>query len=129
MKETLTTQGSMIDRIFTLREMMRDLEKQISVLRDEKAEIEDNLLAEMAEQGIQSVSGKQATASISENIVPAVQDWDAFYVWIRRNNAFYLLQRRVNSAPYRELMDTRRGKALPGVSSVVLRTLNLRTKN
>lgn len=107
---------------------MRALEKKISDLKSEKTKIEEDLIEEMTSQGVQSVSGRKATASISENLVPAVDDWDSFHAWIRRNNAFYLLQRRANSAPYRELMETRHGKKLPGVNSVILRTLNLRAK-
>lgn len=108
---------------------MRDLEKKISGLRTEKDKYEEMLMAELDAQGVRSVSGHQATASISENLVPSVTDWDAFHAWIRRNNAFYLLQRRANAVPYRELLESRRNKPLPGVTTVTLRTLNLRAKS
>lgn len=118
----------MIDRIFTLREEMRTLEKKITELNKEKTKIEDSLLADMDTQGVRSVSGRKATASVSENLVPSVEDWDSFHAWIRRNNAFYLLQRRANALPYRELMESRHGKKLPGVNTVTLRTLNLKAR-
>lgn len=122
------TQGQLIDQLFELRERIRELDRQSQALKDEKQALEDTLLKELDAQGVQSVSGRKATASISENIVPSIEDWDSFHAFIRRNNAFYLLQRRANAAPYRELMEQRRGKKIPGATSVTLRTLNLRAK-
>ena len=122
------TQGQLIDQLFELRERIRELDRQSQALKDEKQILEDTLLKDLDAQGVQSVSGRKATASISENIVPSIEDWDSFHAFIRRNNAFYLLQRRANAAPYRELMEQRHGKKIPGVTSVTLRTLNLRAK-
>ena len=122
------TQGQLIDKLYELREQIRELDRQSQALKDEKSAIEDTLLKELDAQGVQSVSGRKATASISENLVPSVEDWDSFHAFIRKNNAFYLLQRRANPAPYRELMEQRRGRKIPGVTTVTLRTLNLRAK-
>lgn len=116
------TQGNLIDQIFELRERIRELDRQSQSLKDEKTTLEDQLLKDLDAQGVQSVSGRRATASISENIVPSIEDWDSFHAFIRKNNAFYLLQRRANPAPYRELIQQRRGRKIPGVTSVTLRT-------
>ena len=80
-----------------------------------------------AEQ-IGSSAGKSASVSISEVVVPTVKDWDAFYTYINRNKAYHLLERRPTSIAYREELESRNGKLLPGVESFTRRTLNLRSK-
>lgn len=107
---------------------MRALEKQITTLRTSKDALEKQLLDQLDAQGVQSVSGHLATAYIAESIVPSIDDWDSFHAFVRKNNAFYLLQRRVNAAPYRELMAERRNRKIPGATSVTLRTLNLKAR-
>jgi hypothetical protein len=124
----MPTQGQLIDQIFETREKMRALEKQITTLRTDKDVLEKQLLDQLDAQGVQSISGHLATAYISESIVPSVDDWDSFHAFVRKNNAFYLLQRRVNAAPYRELMTERRNRKIPGATSVTLRTLNLKAR-
>lgn len=123
----------------TLPQKIDDLRKQRDKIREERNKLseletafkaaEEQILTELREQGATKLSGKLATASVSESEVPSVEDWDDFYKFIRRNNAFYLLQRRPNAAPYRELMEQRRGKKIPGVNTVTTYRLNLTAIN
>lgn len=123
------TLGTRVDNLFKLRENIREKTKELDVLKQQKAILEESIMQTLDDQDNSIAKGSLASVSITSTVVPSVEDWDSFYKFIRRNNAFYLLQRRANSAPYRELLDQRKGKKLPGVSSVTQRTLNLRKKS
>ena len=64
---------------------------------------------------------------MSEQVVPSVTDWDEVYKYIKDNDAFYLLQRRMNAAPYRELLGTE--EQVPGVEALTVKKLGLLKKS
>jgi len=126
--QPVPTIGTQIDVLFQTREEIRALNKQIDELKNRKAEIEGSLMDALDAQGIDKSSGAVATASISSTVVPQVEDWDKFYRFIQRNKAMYLLERRPAAAPYRELLEQRQGRVVPGVVSFAKRTINLRKR-
>lgn len=122
------TLGASIDRLHDLREQKRKAEAAAKKLEGEIKPLENEVMERMDAEQVGSSAGKLASVSISENVVPTVKDWDAFYTYILRNKAFYLLERRPTAIAYREELDTRNGKLIPGVESYTRRTLNLRSK-
>lgn len=118
-----------VDDLRKLRDTIREKKNALKELEDEFRTSEEKVLNALREDGATKLSGKLATASVSEADVPSVEDWDDFYKFIRRNNAFYLLQRRANAAPYRELLEQRKGKPIPGVKTVTTYRLNLTAIN
>lgn len=123
------TVGALIDELYELREQLRMLNKQAKEVGEARDAIEKRLMEAMDAQGVEQSRGAQATATISETVEPQVEDWESYYRFIRRNNAFYLLQRRPAAAPYREMLAQRNGKPIPGVQSFIKRSVNLRTRN
>ncbi len=119
--------GALIDDLHNNREKIRKLEKQVSELKETRDDLEQRLIEAMEAQGIQQSRGAHATATITESTKPSVEDWDLFYAFIKRNNAFYLLERRPASAAYREMME-RRNKPIPGVTSFTKRSVSLRSR-
>jgi hypothetical protein len=80
----------------------------------------------MKDEGVLKITGHEATVSVSINTVASVKDWDKFYKYIRKNDAFHLLERRPASKAWREEVEIRRGKVVPGTEGFEKRTLNLR---
>ena len=89
-------------QIKLLNEDIRDYEMRIWKLMDE-----DKLLKFATDRG---------TIYLSPQIVPKVVDWDAFYEYIERNQAFHMLERRPSRAAFRELHEAH--KPVPGVEAV-----------
>lgn len=125
---TLRSRGAQIDTLNAIREEMRALNKQVDALAAEKKELEEQIIEEMLKEGITQASSGVGTVTISEQEVASVEDWDKFNAWVKRNNAFYLYQRRVNNAPYRELLASRKNRLIPGVKTVKVVSLSLRKK-
>lgn len=119
--------GFQIDEIWALREKVREHEDKIKDLKAVITGREYELLLSMEKQGVASIKGKIASASISESVVPQVEDWTALYAFIRRNNAFELLERRCAAGAFREHAERRRDHTVPGVVPFTKRKVSIRT--
>lgn len=121
----MSTIGAKIDQLHNLREQKRQLEEQVKQLQARMAELENDLIEDMDKQGVSKSTGALATVSISSNVRPSVDDWDAFYAYIHRHKYYHLLERRPSVSGCNELLETK-GK-IPGVVPFTQRKLNLRS--
>jgi len=118
--------GALIDQMWSLREKKRELEASVKDLDGQLSDLESTLMEQMAEQGVDKMSGAMATVSISTNTVAQVEDWESFLTYIYKKKYGHLLQRRVSDPAYRELLE--QGVAVPGVSPFSKQRLNLRVR-
>jgi hypothetical protein len=117
--------GPQIDALFDLREKKREHEaaaREIEEIIEAKSIV---IMAELNAQGLDKATGHKARIGISVSVVPQVEDWDKFYAFIRRNNAFELLERRPSAGAFREHAAARRDKTVPGAVPYVKRKLSL----
>lgn len=115
------TLGKMIDELQKLKFRKKQLTDQMAELQLEIDQAETSLMAAMQLQNVTKSTGTLATASISESVVPHVQDWDSFYDFIKRHSYFHLLDRRPNVAGCRELFESK--GVIPGVVPFTKRTV------
>ena len=78
--------------------------------------IQNALLKYLDAGHINSVKTDKGTIYRQEEITPQGSDWDVFYKWIRQNDAFDALERRIKKTFIRTFMDTNDGAIPPGVS-------------
>lgn len=121
----MSTLGILIDDLQNRREQKRKLEADLKLIQDGIEQAEQAVLAAMDKAGLDKATGKLASVSVSENIKPSVEDWDAFYAYIGRHKFWHLLERRPSVTGCRELFETK-GK-IPGVVPFKKRSINLRT--
>lgn len=117
--------GSMIDKIWAVREEKRRLEEQVKEASERISELEAQLFEQLEAQGLDKATGSKASVSITTSVVADVQDWDAVWPYIAKTKAWHLVQRRLSDPAYRELLDM--GKKVPGVQPFTKRKLNVRT--
>ncbi len=114
------------DELSAERDVIRGLEVDLKALKSSFRVKEEKILERMKDEGVLKITGHEATVSVSINTVASVKDWDKFYKYIRKNDAFHLLERRPASKAWREEVEIRRGKVVPGTEGFEKRTLNLR---
>jgi hypothetical protein len=114
----------MIDKMFLLREQKRGLESQVKEVNKEIADLQQGLLARFQEVGTDYARGSMASASVTETIVPQIDDWGQVAEWVMENDALYLLHRRVSSGPWKELRDA--GTDVPGIEPYTKVAISLR---
>lgn len=114
------------DELSADREELRKLQDAIDKKKRSYAEKMERALARMKEEKTLRVTGERATMSVSLTTVPQVKDWDKFYRYIKKADAFHLLERRPAAKAWREEVENRRGKLVPGTEGFEKSTLNLR---
>lgn len=118
--------GDMIDQAHGLREQERELNKQIAALKSQRDALEEQILDRMDNDKVDQLRGSKATASLSEQKVANVEDWDKVWNWIFRHKASHMVQRRIADAAFREFIDSN-PKGIPGISPFTKRGINLRS--
>lgn len=119
-----TALGDDIDRVNKLWDVVKALEEKVKEAKAIADEHERLLFERMEQEKTTLARGSKARASIKESIVPKVENWDDFYRFIHRNNAYHLLERRAAAAPYRELLAQRKN-GVPGVVPYTKRTITI----
>lgn len=120
-----TNIGTIIDSMHAIREQKRELNAQIKYLDASYEELKTKLLEKMDSEGMLQSKSNLATATITTTVVPQVEDWDAVFDYVKQNDAFYLLQKRINSGPYRELLQM--DEQLPGTKPFTKVDISLKT--
>jgi hypothetical protein len=114
----------MIDSMFLLREQKRGLESQVKEVKAKISNLEQDLLTRFNEVGTNYARGSMASASVTESLVPQIDDWGQVAEWIMENDGLYLVHRRVSSGPWKELRDA--GTEVPGIEPYTKVAISLR---
>jgi hypothetical protein len=108
-----------ISAYLTLRDQKRAIEAETKTkLADVSARMDklEGYIRQQAEtQGVNSFKTSAGTAFLSTLDFASVADWDAVLTFVRQNNAFDMLERRVAKAAVRAHIDAS-GNVPPGVN-------------
>ena len=115
--------GILIDSLYATRQQRLDITKQVDALKSMEVELRGQILGILESTGLAKASGQMATCGITTKVEPIVTDWDAVHSWIRINNRFDLLQKRISAPAWRDLQadDT----LVPGTEPTVVTDLSL----
>ena len=119
---------ALITELYDTRAAITDANKEVDVLKAKRDDLERRLLEAMDAVGTEQARNKVATATISERVMPQIEDWDKYYAFIHRYKKYYLLERRPAATAFREELESR-SKPIPGANSYVKRTVGIRTRN
>lgn len=114
--ETEITLGAIIDKLYATRAKRLDITKQVDALKEEERGMRAKIIEMLDAVGLAKASGSLATCGITINIEPVVNDWDVVHDYIRENNRFDLLQKRLSTVAWRELH--LEGTTVPGTESM-----------
>ena len=104
--------------LFAAKGKKTELNRQITELNVRIRDYELRIwhLMDAEEPSLLKFATSTGTIYISPQVVPKVVDWDAFYGYIRKTEAFHMLERRPSRAAFRELHEAH--KPVPGVEAV-----------
>lgn len=124
MNET-TTINELIEERAKVKQSMDSLNRELKVLRETQDQLDVLLLKKMDAEGLSRTANQQASVSINEDTVPDVTDWEEVYQHVIATGDFSLIQRRVSSTAYKELLKL--GEAVPGLQPRTVRRINFRS--
>jgi seryl-tRNA synthetase len=122
-KETMSV-NQLINERADIKGQMDQLNRELKELRAESDYLDVLLLKKMDAEGVSRTANDAASVSINEDTVPNVDDWDELYTHVTATGDFSLLQRRVSSTAYKEML--KMGEAVPGLSPRTVRRVNFR---
>lgn len=123
MKENMNV-TELINERAKVKGEMDTINIQLKELRAESDYLDVLLLKKMDAEGVSRTANERASVSINEDTVPNVDDWDALYQHVSNTQDYSLLQRRISSTAYKELL--KMGENVPGLSPRTVRRVNFR---
>ncbi len=117
--------GTRIDRLYKLRDEIRAKEKALKTLKAKFSKEEDAIFKGYKKQELDGAQGKVGKVTIKRTVVGNIKNYKTFTNWLMKHKHPELLQRRVSNVAYRELLDQRKGKLIPGMESFEKITLSL----
>jgi hypothetical protein len=117
--------NDLIERRAEIKRETEQLNNRLKDLKTAQDEIDLALLKKMDAEGLSRTANGDYSVSINEDTVPEVEDWDALYNHVISTRDFSLIQRRVSSTAYQELLKL--GEGVPGLSPRTIRKINFRS--
>lgn len=123
-EETESINAEKLTRVYVkIREKRRQLAKQDRELEEQLELVAQQLLEICKEQGAATIRTAHGTISrrVSKRFWPT--DWDAFYKFIKENDALSLLYQRINTANMEQFLEENPDLHPPGLNADVTQTV------
>lgn len=111
------------------QELKAKFDAEDAVLKEKQATIESVLLNFLNTNDMKSARTAHGTFYWQEKITPRGADWDAFYKWVAKNDAFDFLERRITRTAVKKYMDDNGGALPPGIDVYREREVRVRKNN
>lgn len=89
--------------------------EQLATVKDKMTKLESWLMQKADEEGVTSFKTSAGTAFVTSTDFANVADWDAVLTFIKENEAFDMLEKRVSKTAVRAHMDET-GEVPPGIT-------------
>jgi hypothetical protein len=106
--------NELITEILEIKENEKTLSDQGKALKKDREALEYRVLGMMQELGLERTGIGAANVIIVHKKFAQVDDWDAFTPFVHKNNALYLMQRRLSQKAVEEF--AAQGEEIPGIA-------------
>ncbi len=106
-----------------IRDARRDLAKQDEELKAQLDVVTEKLLEICKDQGATTIRTQHGTISRRTNTHYWTSDWDSFFKFIKENDAFALMQHRINNANMVQFLEENPNLHPPGLQATVNQTI------
>lgn len=104
----------------------KEADEKIADIEEKKEKLEAVLLQALETSGGESVRTANGTIFRTIETIPSGQDWDAFYAFIKQEDAFDALERRIKRTFITDYMAAHDGAIPPGVNVFRRYKINVR---
>jgi len=111
-------------KIYTkIRDKRRELEKEVTELKEKQDIIAKELLELCKEQGVTTM--RTAYGTISKRVTKNywTSDWESFFKFIKENDAFSLMQQRINNSNMAQFLTENPEVLPPGLNADTTQTI------
>ena len=93
-----------------------NFKKQDDELKAVQEQFQNLLLDFLNKNGLQNASTETGIFFKQEEVIPTAADWEKFYAWVKQNDAFDALEKRITRTFIKSWMDDHDGTPPPGVN-------------
>jgi hypothetical protein len=111
------TADKMAKDYIKLREVIKEKEEDIKKLKGIQEKITDKMLELCADQNLDSVKTPFGTISRRVHSSFWTSDWEQMHQFIKENDAFHLLERRIHNSNMKEFLEDNPDKLPVGLQS------------
>lgn len=124
MSEQTTPSADQLAKVYVkIRDKRRALEKEAAELKEKENTIAAEMLEICKEQGAQTIRTEYGTISRRTNKNYWTSDWDSFFKFVKENDAFSLMYRRINSESMSQFLEENPDVLPPGLNADVTQTV------
>lgn len=105
--------GTAIDKLYELRAQRLDAEKAIKAMKSDELALRVTIKRLLDAASLEGGRGQIASTSVIHSTEPTAKDWPAIYGFIRENDAFDMLQRRLSATAVKDRWES--GIIIPGI--------------
>jgi hypothetical protein len=87
-----------------MRNKIRELEDKVKTIKEQQTRIADQMLELCNEQDANSLTTTNGTISRRLNSSYWTSDWDSFYNFVKDNDAYHLLEKRIHNGNMKEFL-------------------------
>lgn len=103
------------DLLYRVREQRLAMQKEVDKLAAEENRLKEYFIQTLPKSDATGIAGRVARVQTGTKLIPQVEDWTAFYSYVKRTGSFDLLQKRLSEGAVKERWDDR--KTIPGVGT------------
>lgn len=96
--------SELADIYIKMRERIRELEDKVKTIKEQQAMVADKMLELCNEQDANSLTTTNGTISRRLNSSYWTSDWDSFYNFVKDNDAYHLLEKRIHNGNMKEFL-------------------------
>lgn len=107
------TDGQLADLLYDVHQHRLEQQREAAATDKLESLLERYFIQQLPTGSATGIAGKKGRVQLKKKSRPSVIDWPKFYAHIKKNNAFELLNRAVNTKSVSERWEA--GKQIPGV--------------
>jgi hypothetical protein len=115
--------SALVDEYGRARQARLDLDKQAKRAKEDEDLKAAKIIDVMQRGHMAAAGGQEIIVKLREKDRPIVKDWRELYHYIRENDYFMLLQKRLHESAIKELQEE--GENIPGLGSFKTHTLTV----
>ena len=96
--------SQLADIYIKMRDQIRELEDKVKAIKHEQIMVTDKMLELCSDQDVNSLATTNGTISRRLNSSYWTSDWDSFYNFVKDNDAYHLLEKRIHNGNMKEFL-------------------------
>jgi len=113
----------LVNHYISVRAQRLDLDKQAAVVKQTEEDLKGVIISKMREQEMKAVGATNGLVKLQESEEPVAENWNELWQYIKENDAWELLHKRITTTAVRERWND--GIAVPGVGKSTVYKLSV----